>query len=138
MDGLRPKQKRFCEEYVNNGFNGTQAYKKVYPNSSDDTARINACRLLTKANIKAYISEYQEELRNQNIMTATERMEWLSNVIKNKEKISYFDSNGVEHESNPYMSDKMKAMEILNKMTGEYTTKIEADVDVAIRVDLDD
>ena len=36
------------------------------------------------------------------------------------------------------MSDKMKAMEILNKMTGEYTTKIEADVDVAIRVDLDD
>lgn len=59
---LTGKQKRFCEEYIFD-FNGTRAYKAAYPDiESDDGARANASRLLTIANVKAYIQELQSDL----------------------------------------------------------------------------
>ena len=32
----------------------------------------------------------------------------------------------------------MKAIDLLNKMSGEYSTKLEADIDFNIRVDIDE
>jgi phage terminase small subunit len=37
-------------------FNGTRAYKKIYPKSSDESARREASRLLTKVDIQKYIA----------------------------------------------------------------------------------
>lgn len=57
MKKLTEKQKRFCDEYLVN-LNATRAYKKAYPSvKKDETARANASRLLTKANIKEYIDK---------------------------------------------------------------------------------
>ena len=39
---------------------------------------------------------------------------------------------------NADLSTKIKALDTLNKMSGEYVTKVEADVDFNIRVDIDD
>lgn len=55
-DKLKPKHEQFCLEYLKNGNNGTQAYKAVYGTKKDNTARINATKLLTKANIKAFLT----------------------------------------------------------------------------------
>lgn len=59
---LTAKQERFCQEYVL-CLIGSAAYKKVYPGVNDDTARTNASRLLSNANIKARVRELQEELK---------------------------------------------------------------------------
>lgn len=60
---LNERQKKFCQEYIFD-FNGTRAYKSAYAESieSDDAARANASRLLTNANIQAYIKFLQSDL----------------------------------------------------------------------------
>jgi len=63
-DNLTDKQRRFCQEYVYD-WNGVRAYQEAYPSCSYDAARANANRLLTKANIKAYIEEVQKDLEKQ-------------------------------------------------------------------------
>lgn len=53
---MTEKQKQFCDEYLANGLNATQAYLAVYKNvKSEDAARTNASRLLTNANVREYI-----------------------------------------------------------------------------------
>ena len=50
---MNNKQITFCQEYVKNGLNGTQAYLKAYKTcKKEDTAKVNASRLLTNANIQ--------------------------------------------------------------------------------------
>lgn len=51
---LTPKQERFCQEYIID-FNGTRAAVDV--RYSKRSARVTACRLLTKANILKRIAE---------------------------------------------------------------------------------
>ncbi len=139
MPNLSSSQRKFCEEYVNNGSNGTQAYLTAYKScKKETTAMVNASRLLRNAKVKEYIQELQDELKSKAIMTALERMEWLTKVVKGDIKHTSYDGNGNSYENEAYISDKMKAIDILNKMDGNYVTKVEADVDFNIRVDLDD
>jgi phage terminase small subunit len=56
------KQKQFCDIYLTNGFNGTDAYLKVYPSANPESARRQASKLLTKIDVKAYLKEKQQEL----------------------------------------------------------------------------
>ena len=61
MGTITEKQKRFADEWLID-LNGTRAYKAAYPSvKKDETARVNASRLLTNANVKAYIQERQKE-----------------------------------------------------------------------------
>ena len=55
------KQKRFVEEYLID-LNATRAYRVAYtPVKKDETARANASRLLSNANVATYISERMQE-----------------------------------------------------------------------------
>jgi len=58
---LTPQQKIFCENYVLE-WNGAKSYRIAYPDVNDDTAKSNACRLLTYANVKEYVEEIQKDL----------------------------------------------------------------------------
>lgn len=53
---LNERQKKFCENYVVD-WNGTRSYMDAYPDADYDSAKTNASRLLTNANIKSYIEE---------------------------------------------------------------------------------
>lgn len=129
MPNLTNNQMKFCQEYVNNGLNGTQAYLKAYKTcKKEETARTNASRLLTNANIQDYINELQEELKEKDIMSAKERLIWLAKVVKGDIKHTSYDGNGNSYVNEAYISDKMKAIDIMNKMTGEYTTNIKGNV----------
>lgn len=60
MEKISEKHRLFVEEYLNNGLNGTQAYLTVYKSvKKEETARVNASRLLTNANVKALLEEKQ-------------------------------------------------------------------------------
>ena len=122
---MNNNQKLFCHEYIKNGNNGTRAYMEVY-DVDEETARRSASRLLTKDDVRKYIESLQDELKEETIMSAKERMEWLTKVIKG------------EIEQNAYTTDKLKSIDIMNKMTGEYVTKIEGDIGATIRVDIED
>ena len=60
---LNPKQELFCKYYSSSEEcfgNGVKSYMKAYRTSKYDTAKVNATKLLTIANISARISEILE------------------------------------------------------------------------------
>jgi hypothetical protein len=60
---LNPKQKKFCELYVLNGYNATQAYKEAgYSCKNDQIASEKASRLLaSNGKVKLYIAKLENE-----------------------------------------------------------------------------
>lgn len=72
-------QMRFCQEYIKLGMNGTQAYLRVYKTcKKEDTARTNASRLLTNANIQEYIKKLQEKSEERAVVTINDIVNELS------------------------------------------------------------
>ncbi len=80
---LNINQEEFCRKYVEYGGNGTQAYKEVYK-CDDDTAKVNASRLLTNANVKKYIDELLEDVRNRNKIT-------VDKIVNEYAKLAFFN-----------------------------------------------
>lgn len=107
MKKLNVRQKAFCEYYVASG-NATQSAIKAGYSEKYSKNRIH--ELLKKVGICGYIEELNEKAQSSRIMTAIERKEFLTSVIKNgDEKIQ----------------DRLKALDILNKMDGEYIEKVQ-------------
>ena len=104
---LNARQKSFCEYYVASGNATDAAIKAGY---KEKNARFIGSENLTKANIKEYIEELQEKAKGNRIMTAIERREFLTKLILKEETKD---------------TDRLKAVDILNKMDGEYTQKVE-------------
>lgn len=136
MNDLTPKQERFIQNIVS-GMSQREAYKEAYDaeNMKDETIDTEACLLFNSPKVAKRYQELIEELKDKAIMTATERMIWLSEVIKDiqKEKVLVED---IEISKTADLNTKMKAMDILNKMSGEYTTKIEGNIGVSKLEDL--
>ena len=101
------KQELFIQEYIKTGNATSSAIKAGY---SEKTAKSIGQRLLTNVDIKKRIEELSQKIACNNIMTAKERQEYLSKLI---------NSDDVK------VSDKLKALDILNKMTGEYIQRVE-------------
>ena len=61
---MTKKQKIFADEYLID-LNATRAYKVAYPRvKNDEVARANGSRLLTNANVAAYIEKRMKERHN--------------------------------------------------------------------------
>lgn len=131
---LTPKQERFIQNIVS-GMSQRQAYKDAYDaeNMTDESIDVNACKLFNDAKISQRYQELMKELEDKAIMSAKERMEWLTSVVNGDIKDTvYYNVNGVNTpiEKVADISTKIKALDTLNKMSGEYVTKLEADVKV--------
>ena len=55
------KYKLVIDEYFVNGFNGTKAYKKFYPNSSENTADVGFREVYGNLRIESYLKEKQNQ-----------------------------------------------------------------------------
>ena len=121
---LTIKQEKFVQSIVK-GMSQREAYKSSYnaKNMKDDTIDNKACNLFKQDKIRARYEELLKRIEDKAIMTAEERQIWLSKVVKGDIKITReYDDEIKEYE--PYMSDRLKAMDILNKMTGQYVEKV--------------
>lgn len=86
-------QKRFCDEYLID-LNATRAYKVAYPScKKDETARANGSRLLTNANVQAYIEEAKKEREERTKITQ-------DMVLKELAKIAFFNPKNIFNENN--------------------------------------
>lgn len=105
---MKELQERFCVEFVKSG-NATRAYKAAgYKADNDASVRAAAAKLLTKDNVKKRIAELREKVSSSKIMSAIERRELLTKFAK-----SIKTSN----------TDRLKAIDLLNKMDGVYINK---------------
>ncbi len=133
---LTIKQEKFVQNIVK-GMSQREAYKNSYnaKNMKDDTIDNKACNLFKQDKIRARYEELLKKIEDKTIMTAEERQIWLSKVVKGDIKITReYDDEIKEYE--PYMSDRLKAMDILNKMSGEYTQKIELENEKPFEVNI--
>lgn len=138
---LTAKQEKFVQNIVS-GMSQRQAYKDAYDakNMKDETIDNEAYKLFKSHDIATRYNELIEELQDKAIMSAKERMKWLTDVI-----------NGEILEDVPIMTDikedkvntikcptkidtKLKALDTLNKMSGEYTEKLKVEQDAPFEV----
>lgn len=141
---LTAKQEKFVRNLIN-GMSQREAYKNSYDaeNMTDESIDVAACRLFNDDKISLRYKELQERLTNASIMTAQERLEYLTGIVKEIEREhKYYIVDGMmqERDEPADFNTKLKAIDIMNKMQGEYTTKIEADVntEVTINIELSD
>ena len=131
---MTEKQKIFADEYII-CLNATRAYKKAYPNvKKDEVARANGSRLLTKANVKAYIDEQLEKLQSERVADQQEVMEYLTAVMRGKktEPLLVLDGEGKQKvvDAIPPVQARTKAAELLGKRYRLFTDKVELDATV--------
>lgn len=107
---MTPKQKKFAEYYAQSGNTVQSAIKAGY---SENYANSRAHEMLENVEIAEYIKELSQKAQNERILTAKDRQEMLSDIAKDKHNLP---------------SERIKAIDTLNKMTGEYITKMQADI----------
>ena len=99
---LSNNQKLFCQEYLKLGMNGTQAYMKIYKTcKKEETARTNASRMLTKANIQEYIQDLQKKVEEKTTVTIEDIVNELTAIaFADRTKISKVINEEIEIDEN--------------------------------------
>ena len=89
----------------------SDAYRDAYTNTnmSEKTIWAKASALAKKDKVRDRIAELRGLQALPRIMSATERLEWLTKVIRSNDEIT---------------ADKLKASDQMNKMQGEYVQKV--------------
>lgn len=120
---LTPKQEKFAKCIVFDGMTYSDAYRSAYNTKgmTDKTVNEKASILKDNDKIRARMLELSAEIDSPKIMTRTKRAEKLSGLAEESE-----DPNVV-----------MKAIDLLNKMTGEYIQRIEADVNTEVNINIE-
>lgn len=141
---LTAKQEKFIRNIVK-GLSQIEAYKDAYnaKGMSDNAISREASLLMKNPKISQRHKELGAKTLGENIMTAQERLEFLSKIVREEEKektITIVDGEEAIIERPADLNTKMKAVDLMNKMQGEYVQKIEADVnnDVTINIELSD
>ncbi|MBE6147450.1 MAG: terminase [Firmicutes bacterium] len=119
------------EKFINNlvkGMSQRQAYKDAFPNSKkwkDATIDNNASKLFNKSEIMTRYKELMQKLEDEAIMTAQERRKWLTEVVKGiqmEKQVIFTDGDVIVKDVEANLSTKIKALDTLNKMDGQYIT----------------
>lgn len=105
---LNNRQKMFAEYYAQGNSAAESARKAGY---SESYAEHRTDEMLRNVEISAYIKELSDKFKDERIMTAKDRQVTLSEIARDDENVP---------------SDRIKAIDTLNKMTGEYTVKVDA------------
>lgn len=113
---LTPKQKAFCEFYIETG-NATEAAKKA-GYKGQNLNRIGT-ENLSKLVIKEYLEKRINELDSKRIANADEVLEYLTKVMRGQEK----DQFGLEIA----IQDRTKAAELLGKRYRLFTDKVQVE-----------
>ena len=95
------------------GMSQRNAYRAAFPNSKrwkDETVDSKASVLAKQEKVLERLRELAEQSASEAIMTARQRKEWLTKIV-----LSECEET----------KDKLKAVDILNRMEGEYIDKVQ-------------
>lgn len=120
---LTPKQKAFCEFYIETGNITEAAIKAGY---SKKTARVIGQENLIKPAIKEYMRKRESELDSKRIANANEVLEYLTKVMRGEER----DQFGLDIA----IQDRTKAAELLGKRYRLFTDKVQVEGVVPVMI----
>lgn len=139
--GLTNKQKAFCDEYLENGFDGYKAGLKA--GYSEKRALSYEAKLLTQPQIAEYIRIYFTEAKNKYDAKQRQKVDRLQ---RNIEKLDFIidktipdvlpiDENGQEIYKPSQFEVGMKAIDLQAKIEGHYAPVKQANLNVNINSD---
>ena len=111
------RQKKFAEYYAQSGNAAQSAIKAGY---SESYATHRTDEMLRNVEIVEYLKELSEKAQDDRILTAKERQAMLSDIANNDKLL---------------IADRIRAIDTLNKMTGEYTMKVDTTVKTSSKLD---
>lgn len=120
---LTPKQKAFCEYYLETGNQTEAAIKAGY---SKRTARVIGQENLLKPAIKEYLEKRLAEIDAKRIANSNEVLEYLTRVMRGEEK----DQFGLDVS----IQDRTKAAELLGKRYRLFTDKVQVEGIVPVMI----
>lgn len=127
---LTVKQQKFADEYLKTGNATLSAERAGY---SKKTAGAMGYENLNKPYIKEYIDKRLNKTGGNNIATAEEVLQYLTDVMTGKEKEKkYTYKNGKQFvaEEVPAMKERTKAAELLGKRHSLFTDRKEVNLKV--------
>ena len=104
MAKLTPKQRAFCDYYIQTGIGSEAARMAGY---KGDNLDVIAAQNLTKLSIQEHLKERMEKIENKRIATAEEILEFLTKVMRGEEK----DQLGLDAS----LQDRLEAAKALSK-----------------------
>lgn len=120
---LSNKQEFFIEEYLSNGFNIAEAYRKTY---NTDRAN-NAYRIFNQPAVQEEVAKRLKEKHETLNITADRVMEELATIAFAQKGDKDYNANA-----------KLKALDLLQKQLGLQTQKIQADVNTDIVINIEE
>lgn len=119
---LTAKQEKFVQSIVLDNMNLSDAYRSAYnaDKMSDKTVNEKASLLAGEDKIRTRILELRQQAMTPKVMNAQKRREKLTELANDED---------------PNVA--MKAIDLLNKMDGEYVQKVEAAVTNAVNISIE-
>lgn len=124
-----PKHEKTVQLKVK-GYSQRQAYKEGFGvDYSDDAIDNKASKFFARDEVQARYEELVNELKDSTIMSAKERMKWLTDVIKNIQRDDVYVKNNDGEDvligsKNADINTKIKAIDTLNKMDNTYQQNV--------------
>lgn len=132
---MNARQKRFCDEYLID-CNATQA--AIRAGYSPKTAKVTGAKMLTNANLKAYIDEQLERIHNEKSADAQEVLEYLTAVMRGQhtEQTLQLIGDGVQKIADIDVSakERLKAAELIGKRYGMFKDNVGIDLEPVVIV----
>lgn len=122
--GLTGNEELFCQEYIRNGYNATQAYLTVY-DCEYTTANGRAHTILKKPEAKAYVYKLQQEAFEQKAINA-------ERIALRLAEIAFAEKTDPNYNA----SAQLKALDLLQKQLGLQNQKIQADLDSTVKISI--
>lgn len=128
--GLTPMQRAYADYYIETG-NGLQsALRAGYARSG---AHVQASRLLSNANVRAYIDTRMTEMAQGRIMSAQEVLEQLSDIAAGRAVQRLTDD---DEGRKPTLQERTKALELLGKRHALWVDRREVSGTHDVQLDL--
>ena len=137
---LTAKQEAFVKNIID-GMSQADAYRNAYStkNMSDNAIYREASVLMTNPNISQRLKELRDQMMKPSIMSAQERLEFLTKIINGEQgekMVQVVDGEPIEVDVPTSLKNKLNAIDIMNKMQGEYVTKVEGELKMTKLEDL--
>ncbi len=131
---MNKKQIRFCDEYLID-CNATQS--AIRAGYSAKTAYSVGQRMLKNVEVKKYIDEQLQKIKNDNIADTHEIMEYLTSVMRGeqKEQIALMKYGAQKiAEKDVGAKERLKAAELLGKRYGLFADRLEVESSAIVQI----
>ena len=122
-NGLTNVEQAFADRFISNGENATVAYMLTKPNSSLQSARVQAHRILHKPEVQKYLELRKQDIANRENIDLGFLVTHMKNIMFDvaQEQVERDERGRIT--SKPDRQSSIKAADLLAKLAGFYNDK---------------